>query len=39
VLSLRSNVPLEALNECLRRPVAYVNVAQGEEQAFFAENG
>lgn len=37
VLSLRSNLPLDDLAANLRRPVAFVNVAQGEEQAFFAQ--
>ena len=37
VLSLRSDVPLDDVAACLRQPVACVNVAQGEERAFFDE--
>lgn len=37
VLSLRSDVPLDELAACLRRPVTCVNVGQGEERGFFEE--
>ena len=39
VLSLRPSIPLDELATRLRRPIAFVNVGLGEEQAFFAENG
>jgi uncharacterized protein (DUF58 family) len=37
VLSLRSNLPLDDLAVHLRRPVAFVNVAQGEERPFYLD--
>jgi uncharacterized protein (DUF58 family) len=37
VLSLRSNLPLDDLAAHLRRPVAFVNVAQGEERPFYLD--
>ncbi|MCI0680580.1 MAG: DUF58 domain-containing protein [Gemmataceae bacterium] len=37
VLTLRADAPLEDLSQCLRRPVACVNVARAEEQAFYLD--
>lgn len=39
LLTVRADAPLEELSQCLRRPVACVNVGLGEEQAFYLDGG
>jgi uncharacterized protein (DUF58 family) len=37
MLTLRADAPVEDLSQCLRRPVACVNVARAEEQPFYLD--